>query len=107
MVLANSRSIDRVVEAVFNKLVASFPLPVKLEAQDLGLVSEPIGSFVDGVWVESSAIADHDFFFHTVSWLVSSGYVVAAQSFGDREFRNAVLTEKFLQLTNLVPFNIK
>lgn len=107
MNLANSKNFDRVVKAVFMKLCHSFPLPVQLDAQDLGLSHEPSGERVNGHWVESGSITEHRFFFHTVSWLVSNGYVQTASSSEGYVFENAVFTEKSLQATKLLPTSLK
>ncbi|URM27373.1 hypothetical protein LLY42_26720 [Pseudomonas frederiksbergensis] len=107
MDLTNKVQFNKVVDAVFGKLAQSFPVPVTLEAQDLGLASEPLGAYVDGEWKPSDAVSQHEFFFDTVAWLVSSGYLAATRNFGESKFENAVLTEKLLQCTKSIPISLK
>lgn len=107
MELTNKVHFNKVVDVVFGKLAGSFPMPVILEAEDLGLASEPRGSYVDGEWTPSNAASEHEFFFNTVAWLVSSGYVDAVRNLDDLKFVNAVMTEKLLQLSRSIPISLK
>jgi len=107
MEIKQSEKFENVVGKIFAKLLETFPEPIALCAEDIGISdelpdepAETIGGL--SVLQQRRTGADEKFFDYCVEWLTSEEYVAATQKqFGT--FGKVVLTEKGLAALNATP----
>lgn len=107
MEIKQSEKFENVVGKIFAKLLETFPTPITLSAEDIGIsdtypdeVAETIGGL--GVIQHRDTGTEEKFFDHCFEWLTSEEYVIGTtKSFGS--FGKVVLTQKGLAILNATP----
>jgi hypothetical protein len=97
---------DRIVALIFADLYEKFPVRSHVSVYKLFDCKES-GYYDSGIWHEPEDLtkSDQEFYYHTVNWLISTGYII-----GTIEHHNSssiTLSMKGLQLLKSVPDSLE
>ncbi|MBC8787625.1 hypothetical protein PUN49_01175 [Pseudomonas extremaustralis] len=101
MDLKNATEFDRVVTHLLTVLAESFPKPIDLDFQVIGLADGPAHETKNYNSVDTEHTPKHEFAAQCVSFLMSEGYVSGTPH--PTWARYVLLTAKGLELINAVP----
>lgn len=105
MVIKKSQEFEDIVRAVFTRLLASFPVPARLDASVAGYQVASSDTVEDSELSESAECkpSDDEFLFaYSVRWLAAEGYVRINQEYYT-SFDGVTLTEKGLAVLSATP----
>lgn len=109
MPTSNIDKFNEVTGKVLAYLYMNFPIPMVLTPSTLGIEEAPTGIYdpFSGTAIgEVPRSNDEIFFFHSINWLIATGYISANRYTASTQFGQSVLTAKGLEVLKAIPSSL-